>query len=111
MPKSKKRKPATDLPPSFGISERVRNWAKLHGYADLDQHLEYFMLKVEANGYRYTSWDAALMTAIRDDWAKLRTKNKTAGGDIVKVGQSLGIDPKIGESMDAYERRVMSARQ
>ncbi len=66
-----KRRPTTDLPADFGISERVRKWAAVKGYGNLDQHLEYFLLQVEKFGYRYSSWDAALMVAVRDDWARL----------------------------------------
>ena len=104
-----KRKPSTDIPANFGLSERVQNWAKLKGYDRLEEHLEYFLLKVESNGYRYASYDAALMTAIRDDWAKLRTK-KPQGNGIVNLGKSLGIEPRPGEEMFEFHRRVVNAR-
>lgn len=75
-PASPKRKPKTQkttVPENFEISEQVRIWAASKNFGDLEQHLEYFVSKAAANGYKYADWDAAFKTAIRDDWAKLRT--------------------------------------
>ena len=75
-PASPKRKPKTQkttVPENFEISEQVRIWATSKNFGDLEQHLEYFVSKAAANGYKYADWDAAFKTAIRDDWAKLRT--------------------------------------
>ena len=66
-------KPKTTVPENFEISEQVRIWAASKNFGDLEQHLEYFVSKAAANGYKYADWDAAFKTAIRDDWAKLRT--------------------------------------
>lgn len=110
-----KRKPSTDIPPDFTITPRVRGWALAKGYGDLEQHLEYFKLKVEANGYRYVSWDAAFCTAIRDDWAGLRKfkpaqAHQMSQQSVVERGMKMGLPPKPGESQQEYERRIMSAR-
>lgn len=59
------------LPDGFGVSPRVEAWAMQHGHGRLPEHLEAFKLKCQANGYAYADWDAAFMTAIRDDWAGL----------------------------------------
>ena len=67
-----KRMAKTSMPKDFAISEEVRRWAKVKGFVNLDDHLEAFVLKCEAKGYTYNDWDAALKSAIRDDWAKLR---------------------------------------
>lgn len=75
-PESKKRK--TPMPENFGVSEQVKTWAAGKGFGDLDQHLESFKDKCQANGYTYLDWDAAFMSAIRDDWAKLRQANQFA---------------------------------
>jgi len=72
----KKRK--TSMPENFGVSEQVKAWAAGKGFGDLDQHLESFKDKCQANGYAYVNWDAAFMEAIRGDWAKLR--QVTVGG-------------------------------
>jgi hypothetical protein len=61
------------LQSDFEISDRVRQWAKEHGYDRLEEHLESFKLKAGAKGYRNADWDLAFMGAIRDDWAKLRS--------------------------------------
>jgi len=65
----------TAIPKNFEISDRVRSWAKRHGYGNLDEHLENFKLKSEAKGYRYVNWDTAFMTAIRDNWAGISNDN------------------------------------
>jgi len=76
-PPSKRKKPKTDLPEDFAISERVRAWAQREGFGQLEQHLEAFKRKVEANGYQKVNWDASFMEAIREDWAKLRGRTPT----------------------------------
>ena len=62
------------MPADFAVSERVKAWAAGKGFGQLDEHLESFRGKCRANGYAYTpdGWDDAFMTAIREDWAKLR---------------------------------------
>ncbi|MES2247909.1 MAG: helix-turn-helix domain-containing protein [Pseudomonadota bacterium] len=59
------------LPEGFAVSERVRDWAAEKGFADLDDHLEYFVSYAKANGKKYVDWDEALMNAIRGNWAKV----------------------------------------
>lgn len=77
--KARKRAPATrvkavktEMPAGFVVSERVKAWALERGFDRTDEHLQAFARKCAANGYRYADWDAALMEAIREDWAKLR---------------------------------------
>jgi uncharacterized protein YdaU (DUF1376 family) len=65
--------PKTPLPDGFGISERVRAWADERGHDRLPEHFEAFVSKAKAKGYVYADWDEALMGAIRDDWAELRS--------------------------------------
>lgn len=66
------------MPEGFGISDRVTAWAVSNGYNRLPEHLEAFKRKCAAKGYQYIDWDAALMEAIREDWAKLGTKPPSA---------------------------------
>jgi hypothetical protein len=70
----------TRIPDAFEASERVRTWAMLQGITqtDLDRHVELFVGRCQRNGYRYADWDAALMSAITEDWAGLRTAAKSA---------------------------------
>jgi len=68
----KKAKSKTGLPTNFSVSDRVQEWAAKKGYKSLDRHLENFCTQARAKGYKYVSWDDAFMTAIRDDWAKVR---------------------------------------
>lgn len=67
------RKRATSIPPGFAVSEQVRTWAAEKGYGQLDAHLEAFVGRAKAKGYRYEDWDQALQNSIREDWPKLRT--------------------------------------
>lgn len=71
--KTSRRKPQVPLPEGFAVSARVRTWAASHGFARVDEHLEAFRRKATAKGYVYADWDSALMEAIREDWAKLRS--------------------------------------
>lgn len=66
-----KPKGKTALPDGFQISEGVKAWAEKNGHRDLEAHFENFCDRARAKDYRYKDWDAALKTAIRDDWAKL----------------------------------------
>lgn len=59
------------LPEGFEMSDGVRTWAEDNGYEYLEERVEAFCLKVQAHGYQYADWDAALKTAIREDWAGL----------------------------------------
>lgn len=62
----------TPMPPGFGVSDRVREWAGKKGFCRLDEHFEAFRSKAIAKGYTYVDWDEALMGAIRDNWAGLK---------------------------------------
>jgi uncharacterized protein YdaU (DUF1376 family) len=64
----------TSLPKDFKVSERVISWANEKGYRDLNKHLEHFVILAQAKGYTYTDWDAAFMNAIRNNWAKVPSK-------------------------------------
>lgn len=66
-----KRREKIYIPKDFSISERVQKWADKNGYIHLDKHLESFIDRCKANNYKYTDWDSAFMTAIRDNWARL----------------------------------------
>jgi hypothetical protein len=64
----------TSIPSDFTISERVIRWANEKGYRDLNKHLDNFILVAQSNNYKYTDWDAAFMRAIKDNWAKVASK-------------------------------------
>lgn len=79
--RARARKPSkTSIPDGFAISDRVRTWAGEQGFGNLDQHLEAFVGKALANGYRYADWDAAFRNAVRDDWAGLRSNGAARSG-------------------------------
>lgn len=79
-----RKRPKHSLPPDFGLSERVIDWARGKGYDRLPEHLDAFRLKAVANDYRYVDWDHALMNAIEADWAGLRRNgNQPRGQDAV----------------------------
>lgn len=84
-PKRSRRKLAQEMPAGFDISDRVRQWAQSKGFDRLQEHFESFCSKAKSRGYVYVDWEEALMGAIRDDWAGLRTR---------RVGTSLQSDPR-----------------
>lgn len=64
----------TSIPKDFSISERVIIWANKNNYRDLNKHFDNFILVAQSNNYKYTDWDAAFMRAIKDNWAKVASK-------------------------------------
>lgn len=75
IPRARRAVPKkTAIPDCFALSDRVRQWAEAKGVERLDEHLEAFVTACKARGYTYADWDAAFMTAVRDDWAKLGAK-------------------------------------
>lgn len=76
----KKRAPRkTAIPEGFGISERVRAWAKEKGHSLLEERLEHFIGYAKRSGRVYADWDAAFECAVREDWAKLNGRGSAAG--------------------------------
>lgn len=65
---------ATSIPEGFAISERVKTWAEEKGFGSLDAQLEALTSYAKRKGATYVDWDEALMTAVRDDWAKVGGK-------------------------------------
>lgn len=78
VPKARK----ISLPEGFAISERVRSWAAEKGHSHLDKQFEAFVSYAKRKGAEYVDWDEALMTAIRDDWAKV---GKGDGSDLSEM--------------------------
>ena len=76
--KPAKPKRKISMPDDFCVSQRVKDWASQKGFDRLDEHLEAFKRKATMNAYAYTDWDLAFMEAIREDWAKLRSKQSFA---------------------------------
>lgn len=77
--KASTRARKTPIQPDFKISQRLEAWALEKGFDRLPEHLEAFRSKCLAKGYEYIDWDAALMEAIREDWAGLRRSNGSGG--------------------------------
>ena len=74
------RKRAVSLPAEFGISQRVRDWAKEKGHDRLEAHFDYFIGYARAKAPTYADWDQAFMNAVRDNWAKLPAQQPTSAG-------------------------------
>ena len=125
-PRRKPKSQKTTIPDDFRISERVRTWAAKGGYTRLDEHLDAFRRKCEANGYKKVNWDSAFMEAVREDWAKLR--GRVANGSappadhasadelesraaIEKQAFDKGLDAwdQLTEDWPAYKTRVLRA--
>jgi hypothetical protein len=72
--KRTEEKRKTSLPKNFTISDRVISWANEKGYRNLEKHFDHFIMLAQSNNYKYTDWDAAFMRAIKDNWAKVPSK-------------------------------------
>ncbi len=104
--KRSKRKPMTSLPPEFGISKRVRDWAYENGFSLLEKHLAHFITTAKAKDYQYADWDSAFENAIRTDWAKLRVNTPAAANEKKEWWEtSDGITEK-GKQLDPQVLRV-----
>ena len=101
IPRKRGKQPKVPMPADFGISERVKAWAAEKGHTRLELHLESFKSKCAAHGYTYADWDAALMEAIRNDWAKLPPPAPSA----VPRGKPAGPSESPLESALAYIRQ------
>ena len=66
----------TPIPEDFSVSERVKAWAELNGYDQLETHLANFVDSCRAKGYKYIDWDAAFRNAISKNWAKVKERPK-----------------------------------
>ena len=71
-----RKKRLTPLPDDFGISPRVQEWAESKGYRDLHIRLEHFVSYAKRSGKTYADWDEAFMASVRDDWAKLSSRDQ-----------------------------------
>lgn len=71
-----RKKRLTPLPDDFGISPRVQEWAESKGYRDLPIRLEHFVSYAKRSGKTYADWDEAFMASVRDDWAKLSSRDQ-----------------------------------
>ncbi|MFC5524030.1 hypothetical protein [Polaromonas jejuensis] len=128
VPSRKAKGVKTGMPAEFGVSDRVKAWAKEKGFDRLDEHLDAFKRKVAAKGYTNVSWDDAFMEAVREDWAKLRVQStggawggrpqpaqvsdvwhESAAG-VDRKAAELGLTP-IGslESRPVFRARVLAA--
>lgn len=107
--KAKPNPKKTVIPPDFGISARVRDWASDKGFGQLEEHLGAFRRKVAANGYRYADWDAAFMEAVREDWAKLR--GRTVNGSAPPAASDTSHNPDFERTQELLRRQSeVSAR-
>lgn len=109
--KPAKPKRKTSLPDDFSVSQRVSDWAATKGFDRLDEHLDAFKRKALMNAYTYTDWDLAFMEAVREDWAKLRSKPSFAqqAADIARTtvpAANKGPDPALVKIQQDREKAV-----
>lgn len=59
------------MPDDFAVSQRVRDWATENNFKQdrVANNFAKFVLWAKSKGAEYADWDAALMNAIRADWA------------------------------------------
>ena len=86
------------IPEDFSVSDRVRKWAVGKGFIQLEAHLETFISKSKAKGYKYADWDEAFMGAIRDDWAGLRCQQ----GPPIETAYKRQMREQVAEAAGSY---------
>jgi len=89
--KRRKPEPATvPIPADFSPSPAVLAWASSHGFGGprIGENLDALRDYAERTGRRYASWDAALRTAIRENWAADKRNGSSHDGQFEgKYGQ------------------------
>lgn len=89
-PPASKKPRKTLMPDGFdkfeNLSARVVAWAreKGHGQRYMSAQLEAFVSYVRRSGQQYVDWDEALMTAARENWAKLPVTATPAANDLFR---------------------------
>ena len=109
----------SSLPADFGISKRVREWARAKGWEPyLEAHLEKFLTAIKASGRRYVDWDKAFENCILDDWGDVRKRALSAargtGGagwwatddGIRAKAREVGLELRRGESWAELRARI-----
>lgn len=93
----------TPIPEDFSVSERVKAWAELNGYDQLETHLANFVDSCRAKGYKYIDWDAAFRNAISKNWAKVKERPKatpaTFEGKPIRDPMIYGFDVANGDPL------------
>ena len=107
-PAGKRKQQKRPIPDDFAVSERVRSWAAGKGHSRLDQHLEAFIAKARKQGYAYADWDAALMEAIRENWANLPVSTSMPSASDVCAKSAA--DPAKVPKDEALQARIQQAR-
>lgn len=105
QPKPKKSK-LIPMPDDFVVSERVSAWAIAAGYSSdrVASNFAKFVLWAKAKGATYADWDAALMNAIRDDWAARGASSKASGQQFQTKAERIAANNKA--ALDEWEREV-----
>lgn len=86
-PSSSKKPRKTAMPDGFerfeNLSARLVEWARQKGFGQryMSAQLEAFVSYVRRSGQQYVDWDEALMTAARENWAKLAVANSAAASE------------------------------
>lgn len=83
------------MPIGFDLnpSDRVAAWAVESQFTEkrLLDNFAKFVLYARREGKKYSDWDAALMTAIRDDWAKVGEQKQDRHGGFASRDYSEGV--------------------
>jgi len=102
--KPAKRAPSKHaMPDDFVVSERVSAWAIAAGYSSdrVASNFAKFALWAKAKGATYADWDAALMNAIRDDWAARGASSKASGQQFQTKAERIAANNKA--ALDEWE--------
>lgn len=78
-----------------GPSDRVKTWAAKNGHSALrvSKNFAKFILSARKQSYQYADWDAAVMTAIDDDWAKVGEAKQDKHNNFSQQDYHAGVNP------------------
>ena len=91
-------------------------WAKAEGF-DAELHVSFFNDYLANKKGNYKCLDAAFRNCVRSDWGRIRFQSEmkakkpadqwwATDAGIIRKGQSLGIHPRPGETMQNFKARI-----
>ena len=98
-------------------NEKMRAWGLANGF-DVEIHVCFFNdYLANKTGKPYKDIDAAFRNCVRSDWGRIRFQSEmkakkpadqwwATDAGIIRKGQSLGIHPRPGETMQNFKARI-----
>ena len=110
------RKRSSQIPEKFEVTNELRLWGHSFGLTNafMDSETAKFQDHHCSKGSTFKDWNAAWRTWMRKarEWSKPAPQgNGVRAPDIDGVAKTLGLTPKVGESQQQWEQRVIREKE